>query len=256
MITIWGDEDLSRPLGPGWRHIVLGFFLAITFSVLYTIGVSYWVITNPPPGGTDINEAITEAVTSGPGLIGSFLALWAGFMVALLFAGRATEGGLRALIPIQIKWRVDLPLALILLLAVQGGAFAISLSLESLGISTRALGNTGFLNSVETIYLPYIVFAAVIGAPVIEELFFRGLVLKVSTKSLGVVTGVILTSLLFGFMHIQSNLAATIYTVSMTTMVGVALAVLYLRTGRLGTPIVAHVLFNAGGVALALLPLS
>lgn len=133
-------------------------------------------------------------------------------------------------------------------------SFAISLILESLGISTKALGNTGFLNSVEGAYLPYIVLATVVGAPIVEELFFRGVVLRVTSQTLGVVAGVILTSLLFGVMHVQASLAASIYTVSMTAMVGVALAILRLRTGRLGTAILAHILFNAGGVVLALLP--
>lgn len=247
-------EENRQPKGPGWRHIVLGFFLAIFISVLYTIAISYWIASNPPAGTTDVSKAVMEAFSSGPVLLGSFASLWLGFMIAVAVAARATAGGWRELLPIQIRWKVDLPLALLLLLTVQGGSFVISLTLESLGISTQALGNTGFLNSVESTYLPYIVLATVLGAPIVEELFFRGVVLRVTSRTLGVVAGVILTSLLFGMMHIQANLAASIYTVSMTAMVGVALAILRLRTGRLGTPIVAHVMFNAGGVILALLP--
>jgi membrane protease YdiL (CAAX protease family) len=254
-ITIWGSEDYQRPTGPGWRHIVLGFFFAISISVLYAIGLTYWVASNPPEGTTDVSKAILDAFASGPGLLGSFASLWAGFMLAVFFAARATLGGWRVLFPIQIKWKTDLPLAILLLLTVQGGSFVIGLTLDSLGISTKALGNTGFLNSVEGMYLPYIILATVLGAPIVEELFFRGVVLRVTSKTLGVVAGVILTSILFGMMHIQANLAASIYTVSMTAMVGAALAVLRLKTGRLGTPILAHVLFNAGGVVLALLPI-
>lgn len=254
-ITIWGSEDNQRQSGPGWRHIVLGFFLAISFSVLYAIGLTYWVAANPPDGTTDVNQAILDAFASGPGLLGSFASLWAGFMLAVFVAARATLGGWRVLLPIQIRWKTDLPLAFLLLIIVQGGSFVIGLTFESMGISTKALGNTGFLNSVESPYLPYIVLATIFGAPIVEELFFRGVVLRVTSKTLGVVAGVILTSILFGMMHIQANLAASIYTVSVTAMVGMAFAVLRLRTGRLGTPIVAHVLFNAGGVALALLPI-
>lgn len=253
-ITIWGSEENLRAQGPGWRHVILGFFLAISFSVLYTLGVTYWVATNPPAGTTDINKAITSIFTTGPVLLGSFAALWLGFSLAVLFAVRATPGGWRDLLPIQIRWRTDLPLALILLVTIQGGSFAISLVLEALGISTKALGNTGFLSSVEPAYLPFIILATVLGAPIVEELFFRGLTLRVAMRSVGMVAGVIITSLLFGFMHLQASLAASIYTVSMTAMVGVALALLRIRTGRLGTSIVAHVLFNAGGVVLALLP--
>jgi membrane protease YdiL (CAAX protease family) len=254
-ITIWGSEDNQRQAGPGWRHIVLGFFLAISISVLYAVGLTYWVAANPPDGTTDVNKAILETFASGPGLLGSFASLWAGFMLAVVFAARATPGGWRVLLPIQIRWKTDLPLAFILLLAVQGGSFVIGLSLDSIGISTKALGNTGFLTSVEGSYLPYIILATVFGAPIVEELFFRGVVLQVTSKTLGVVAGVILTSILFGMMHIQANLAASIYTVSVTAMVGMAFAILRLRTGRLGTPLVAHILFNAGGVGLALLPI-
>lgn len=254
VITIWGSENESRQRGPGWRHVVLGFFLALSISVLYTVAVSYWIATNPPVGTTDVNKAVLDAFQTGPVLLGSFASLWVGFLIAVTFAARANPGGWRELLPIQIRWRTDLPLALLLLLTVQGGAFAISLALDSLGISTKALGNTGFLNTVESSYLPYIIMATVFGAPIVEELFFRGLLLRVSSHTLGVVAGVIVTSLLFGFMHLQASLAASIYTVSMTAMVGAALALLRLRTGRLGTAIVAHVLFNAGGVLLAFLP--
>lgn len=254
ILTIWGSEDNRKHQGPGWRHIVLGFFLAISLSVVYTIAVTYWIATNPPSGTTDVSKAVLEAFSTGPVLLGSFASLWLGFILAVVAATRATPGGWRVLLPIQIRWKTDLPLALLLLLTVQGGSFAISLILESLGISTKALGNTGFLNSVEGTYLPYIVLATVVGAPIVEELFFRGVVLRVTSQTLGVVAGVILTSLLFGMMHVQASLAASIYTVSMTAMVGVALAILRLRTGRLGTAILAHILFNAGGVVLALLP--
>jgi membrane protease YdiL (CAAX protease family) len=65
---------------------------------------------------------------------------------------------------------------------------------------------------------------------------------------------VVLSSLLFGILHHQgSNTFGSWFVVGTTTTIGMVLAVIRYRTGRLGTAICTHVLFNASGVLLALL---
>lgn len=47
----------------------------------------------------------------------------------------------------------------------------------------------------------FIIATAVLIAPIIEELFFRGCLYPVLKREFGVLTGIIVTSLLFGFLH-------------------------------------------------------
>lgn len=79
----------------------------------------------------------------------------------------------------------------------------------------------------------------VIGAPIVEELFFRGFVQRPAVARLGRVVGVVLTSVLFGLTHFQAlQLPALV-------VFGLVLGVLADRTGRLGPSIVTHMAFNA-----------
>ncbi len=94
----------------------------------------------------------------------------------------------------------------------------------------------------------------VVGAPVAEELFFRGLtfqVLKDHTGGLaprlGAAVVVIGSGLLFAIAHFEPLQFLGLWAV------GCVLGYLVLRTGRLGTSIVAHATFNLVAV-IALLP--
>lgn len=91
---------------------------------------------------------------------------------------------------------------------------------------------------------PFIGFAiaVVVIAPVIEELFFRGLVLRSLERRFGTAWAVAGSSLAFGAAHLQlvqfPALAAA----------GVVFGLLAVRSGRLGPGIVAHGAFNAVAV--------
>jgi membrane protease YdiL (CAAX protease family) len=82
----------------------------------------------------------------------------------------------------------------------------------------------------------------VIGAPVVEELFFRGLLLRSLDRRFGTPAAVIGSALVFGLVHYELlQLPALI-------LFGIVLAVLAERTGRLGPGIAAHAAFNAATV--------
>ncbi len=79
----------------------------------------------------------------------------------------------------------------------------------------------------------------VVGAPIVEELFFRGFVQRAAVARLGRIVGVVLASVLFGLTHFQLlQLPALI-------VFGLVLGLLADRTGRLGPSIVTHMAFNA-----------
>jgi CAAX protease family protein len=87
----------------------------------------------------------------------------------------------------------------------------------------------------------------IVGAPVVEELFFRGLVLRSLQRRFGEGWAVAGSAVAFGLAHFEPlQLPALV-------ALGVVLAVLALRTGRLGPGMFAHAAFNAVTIiALAL----
>lgn len=90
-----------------------------------------------------------------------------------------------------------------------------------------------------------LVASVAVGAPLVEELFFRGLLLRSLQRRLGDGWAVALSAITFGLAH-ASNMPAdgVVLVVVSLTVFGAVLAVVALRTGRLGPGMVAHGLFN------------
>ena len=85
------------------------------------------------------------------------------------------------------------------------------------------------------------------GAPVVEELFYRGLLLRSLQRYLADGPAVVLSGLVFAASHFE------LLQLPALAVVGVFLAVLVVRTGRLGPAIWCHIAFNTVTVvALAL----
>jgi membrane protease YdiL (CAAX protease family) len=83
-----------------------------------------------------------------------------------------------------------------------------------------------------------LVFLA-IGAPVVEELFFRGLLLRSLQRRFGPVPAIAGSAVIFGLAHFEAlQLPALV-------AFGVVLGVLAHRTSRLGPGMFAHAAFNA-----------
>ena len=92
-----------------------------------------------------------------------------------------------------------------------------------------------------------LVLLTVVGAPIVEELFFRGLVLRSFERRLRPALAIGATAVLFSLAHFQvlQFLALVIF--------GVIAGVLAHRAQRLGPAIWAHVAFNATTVIALLL---
>jgi membrane protease YdiL (CAAX protease family) len=76
-------------------------------------------------------------------------------------------------------------------------------------------------------------------APTLEELFYRGLVLRSLTRAMSPVAAAVVCGLLFGAMHFEPLQLVGL------AVFGTLAAGLALRTGRLGPAVLAHVGFNA-----------
>lgn len=85
-----------------------------------------------------------------------------------------------------------------------------------------------------------------VGAPIVEEIFYRGLVQGSLVRRLGPVWGIGIASVIFGIVHFQ------LLQFPALALAGVLFGVLAHRSQRLGPAIVAHVVFNMTAVSVLL----
>lgn len=97
----------------------------------------------------------------------------------------------------------------------------------------------------------FVAVGLVIVTPVVEELFFRGLVLRAAERRWGVVFGVGLSTVVFALVHLEPGVSAALRLLAEIGLLGLVLGLLAVRTGRLGPPIAAHAAVNAVGVGVA-----
>lgn len=97
------------------------------------------------------------------------------------------------------------------------------------------------------------VLVAVVFAPVVEELFFRGVLYRSIRDRYGIVLGVLCSSLLFGLVHAQPGpLETSLLLQAVMVVTGAALAMIYELGGTLYASIAAHAAFNVVGVIVIL----
>lgn len=92
-------------------------------------------------------------------------------------------------------------------------------------------------------------FAAVVAAPVVEEIVFRGVILPALVPRLGRAFAVITQGVVFGAVHVDPSGSAGVGLVVVLAAVGVVFGMATLLVGRLWPAIIGHALFN--GVVLA-----
>ena len=81
-----------------------------------------------------------------------------------------------------------------------------------------------------------VAFTAILFAPIAEELMYRGFLLNLWIPRHGLWVGIIASSVVFGVLHWERTLFATV--------MGVALALIYLRYDSLWPGIVIHGVYN------------
>src|SRR5690606_22969153 len=85
-----------------------------------------------------------------------------------------------------------------------------------------------------------------IGAPIVEEIFYRGLLQRSLVRRGGLGWGIGISSVVFGAVHFQ------LLQFPALALAGVLFGVLAHRAGRLGPAIIAHMVFNLTAVAALL----
>ncbi|MBT4583450.1 MAG: CPBP family intramembrane metalloprotease [Phycisphaerae bacterium] len=110
-----------------------------------------------------------------------------------------------------------------------------------------------FLHNAEfSIYLVVVVLAATLGAGVIEEIVFRGLLLPSVPEFVGSTSvwgAILITSAIFSAMHLGSVPLSALLGL-MVLSIGLCLA--RVKSGGVFAPIAVHILFNTFNIALVL----
>ena len=92
-----------------------------------------------------------------------------------------------------------------------------------------------------------LVLCVAVGAPVVEELFYRGLVQPALIRLTNPTIGIGLASLIFGAVHFS------VVELIPLSVVGLVLGLLAHQTGRLLPAIIAHMAFNSFTLAILLI---
>lgn len=92
-----------------------------------------------------------------------------------------------------------------------------------------------------------LVLVVVVGAPVVEEIVYRGSLQTRLMQGFGISVGIFLTALLFALIHLAPVEIPGLFVFAL--VLGIARH----KTGTLGLPIVTHLAFNATGLSLVLL---
>lgn len=230
MTSVSADTEIRWGLGEAFVGFVLGL-------VASSAAAAVWLSAT---GNRDLSNA---------GALFAQLGLWMGLLGAPLYAtfvrGRRDLGrdfglgftrrdGWGALAGAGCQL-VVFPLLYVVLEAIAGD---LDVGGPARELAARASGGS------------FVVLALLVTAvaPVIEELFYRGLVLRALERRIGPTGGIVLSSVWFGASHFQVVQFPALF------LLGVVLAWLTVRTGRLGAAIVAHVAFN--GITMTILGLS
>ena len=181
-----------------------------------------------------------------PVTVAELVGLWIGLVgAAVWWSQMHGTKHLGADLGLRIVWW-DVPLGVAVGLASQYGLTEMYVPFRhidhniarKLGQPTQKLVGTSH-NSLSVVVL--LLFLA-LGAPIVEELFFRGLLLRSLTDLTNPAVGIVISGLLFGLAHFEALQFAGL------AAFGMVLAVLAWKLRRLGPGICAHMSFNTVAV--------
>jgi uncharacterized protein len=222
--------------------------VTIREAVLVWLGA--WVAGVVVGGAIAGASGASTLVEAGPGwLAASALGQWTPMVAAIVFLGRRFGTG-------DLVRDFGLSFRPVDLLGVPIGVFTqlvlvrlVYLPLEGLWpdaftmdkIEQRARDTYDSAHGGGVVLL---VLVVVVGAPLVEELAYRGLLQGAFTRRLNDWVGLVVVAAWFALIHFQPVEIPGLF------VVGLVLGVAAIRTDRLGMSVVAHMAFNATGLVL------
>jgi hypothetical protein len=238
--------DALAPDGAPKRRLQAGAALALAVSA-FVLGVLLAGVLSTI--GVLVSGSIDSPLTMAAGFVG----LWIPMVGACVLASRSFGTGSMA-DDLGLRFTpVDLGLAVAVALGGMLASAAVQLALSPF---PRLLGsNTGFIEQQRGTIAGVIVVATstLVGAPFVEELFFRGLVLRALLPKLRW-AAVVVQAMIFGLIHFDPQQGlGNVGVILGVGAFGLVQGVAAWRLGRIGPTILAHALFNAVAVVPVLL---
>lgn len=144
-------------------------------------------------------------------------------------------------------WSVWLPAALLLAGSAWMAAHEIFIAAQWLGIGTIREEHfeqvAQFRSSLQALPLWFVLFVFAMTPAICEEFLFRGFVLS-SLHKYSTTWAVVLSALLFGLMHVLTSNVLAVERFLPTTLIGLILGFVALRTGSLWPGMLLHALHN------------
>lgn len=236
---------------------------------------------------TPIIDETFDRISTGPGMVAALLSQWAVFVgVPLAASYRRGHRSLAKDFGFVFTVR-DIPKGLGLAVLMQVVFLGLNWVLQQTPLDLRGADNTGMVTDNSGTLLIILLLAAAIGAPITEELFFRGLMLRAFLRTFakrdfaapivgltdhinsadvtekrrkyGTWAAVGLSALVFGLLHTPisdgENVVtplAQVFLVAQTGALGLLFAVIAVRSKSLSIPIWTHVFFNSISVLATL----
>ena len=248
MSTTPPPSRVDRTVRWGLNDATVGIALAVVFA-----WAASWAAARGWPALPELRLALSFLATAVP-LLG--VVLFASFV-----------RGRRSLIRdfgLRFAW-IDLFFGLVV-----GGMMRAATTLVEIVIYGRVASGAGTFGPIvsDAWWLVFTIVVAVLTVPLVEELFFRGLMQRslvrasiasaspaVAGTRIPVVIAIGVTALVFAALHmLQTTGGLEMIVVGLSTLVlGVGTGILAATTGRLGAAIIAHITYNGLVVAWALL---
>jgi membrane protease YdiL (CAAX protease family) len=134
---------------------------------------------------------------------------------------------------------VGIPIGIATQLVFVDGLYRV---LEAFGVDTSGLDQPAEEladRADQALWVVVLVLMVVVGAPLVEEIFFRGLLMRSLQARWNDTVALVASAVFFGLVHLQSlQLPGLI-------LFGLVAGICTQRTGRLGMAIIAHAAFNA-----------
>jgi len=118
-----------------------------------------------------------------------------------------------------------------------GIILAHNLIITALGIDTQGQAILDIFNSIDSPV--WLILAAVVIAPIVEEIFFRGFLFQGFRQKYGWVSAMLLSSFIFGIAHLDP------VSLIPTFVLGIVLSYVYHRSNSVWPGVILHFLINA-----------
>lgn len=183
-------------------------------------------------------------------MVATVLCLWMPFVVALgVLSSRRGSGSIRD--DYRVRFRpidlVGLPIGVV-------GQFVLvpllywpltSLFPDAFDPAKVEERATDLWNRAEGWWIVALIVVVAVGAPLVEEFVYRGVILQSLEGRLNDTIALVVSAAFFGAIHLQPVEFPGLF------LIGLVFGLCWQRTGRIACPILAHLAFNASGLLLA-----